>query len=68
MPPSDVGGTTRKDLVDVPVPTIGLAFDHARFKIKDMPKLNAYLNAIQTSFEDTAEAGDEDVDPSKEVS
>ena len=45
---------------------MGLAFDQTRIRIKDMRKLRVYLPAIQQSFEDTAEEGDEDVDPSQE--
>lgn len=45
---------------------IGLAFDHARVRIGDMRKLRAYLPAIEQSFADTIEEGDEDEDPSRE--
>jgi ribonuclease Z len=41
-------------------PTLGLAFDNARVKIGTMRKLNMYLPAIEQSFLDSAEEGDED--------
>ena len=38
-----------------------LAFDHARVRIGDMPKLRAYLPALEQFFGDVA-AQDEDAD------
>lgn len=38
-------------------PLIGLAFDYSRIRLGDMWKLNAYLPAIQHTFD---EFGDED--------
>ncbi|KAL4253032.1 RNase Z family protein [Abortiporus biennis] len=48
-------------------PTLALAFDHAKIRIGDLPKLQAYLPAIHQSFDDTKEDGDEDIDPAMEV-
>ncbi|EPQ53491.1 hypothetical protein GLOTRDRAFT_78506 [Gloeophyllum trabeum ATCC 11539] len=40
-------------------PIIAVAFDNARIRIGDMWKLNTYLSAIESSFEETPDADDE---------
>jgi ribonuclease Z len=52
------------ETVDHQGPTLGLAFDQARVRIGDMRKLELYLPAIEQSFIDTTEEGDEDADNS----
>lgn len=47
---------------DEPEPTIGLAFDHANIRLGEFWKLNMYLPAIEQTFGDTVEEGDEDQD------
>ncbi|CCM00813.1 uncharacterized protein FIBRA_02855 [Fibroporia radiculosa] len=50
-------------------PLLALAFDHARFKIADMWKLNTYLPAIERNFTETAaEEGDVEQDDNTGVS
>ncbi|TFK47540.1 hypothetical protein OE88DRAFT_1665716 [Heliocybe sulcata] len=46
--------------VETTRPTIGVACDHARIRIGDMWKLNAYLPAIQGSLEEVEEEVDDD--------
>jgi ribonuclease Z len=41
---------------------IAVAFDHLNLTIGDMWKVNHYLPAIEQSFQDTIEDGDEEVD------
>ena len=41
-------------------PVVALALDHARVRVGDMWKLRAYLRAIEQSFHDTFEEGDEE--------
>lgn len=48
-------------------PVLALAFDNADLAIGDMWKMNLYLDAIEQSFRDTAEDGDEDEIPHVEV-
>jgi ribonuclease Z len=40
--------------------TIALAFDHARMRVGDLWKIPRYLKAIEQSFADTKEEGDEE--------
>ncbi|KAF7972807.1 hypothetical protein HWV62_16994 [Athelia sp. TMB] len=66
MPPSGVpqpqaGVGSRRE------PFLALAFDNADIKIGDVWKMNMYLQAIEQSFLDTAEEGDDDPTTSVEV-
>ena len=45
---------------DIRQPTLGIAFDLSRVRIGDMPKLNAYLPAIEQSFGLTAEVEEDE--------
>ncbi|KAF8639102.1 hypothetical protein AX17_001745 [Amanita inopinata Kibby_2008] len=45
-------------------PVIAVAFDHLNLTIGDMWKVNHYLPAIEQSFRDTIEEGDEEADES----
>lgn len=46
-------------------PTVGLAFDHANIRLGEFWKLNMYLPAIEQSFADTVEEGDDEQDSSR---
>ncbi|THH11460.1 hypothetical protein EW146_g8031, partial [Bondarzewia mesenterica] len=41
-------------------PIVSLALDHARVRLGDMWKMRVYLPAIEQSFWDTREEGDEE--------
>ncbi|KAI0317320.1 hypothetical protein OF83DRAFT_1083676 [Amylostereum chailletii] len=41
-------------------PTVALAFDHARMRVGDLWRMPLYLRAIEKSFQDTSEEGDEE--------
>jgi ribonuclease Z len=59
--PNQIEETSQKRLKE---PIVALAFDHANFTIGNLWKINYYLPAVEQSFIDTAEEGDEDdVDP-----
>lgn len=66
MPPSGVptplgqDGTTQQ-------PTLGLAFDNVDIALRNMWKMNVYLRAIEQSFKDTAEEGDDEEIPHVEM-
>lgn len=45
-------------------PVIAVAFDHLNVTIGEMWKINHYLPAIEQSFLDTLEEGDDEVDES----
>lgn len=45
-------------------PVIAVAFDHLNMTIGEMWKINHYLPAIEQSFVDTLEEGDEEMDES----
>lgn len=58
MPPSSLPralarGDSRRD------PFLGLAFDNTDIKIGNVWKMNAYLQAIEQSFLETTEEGDD---------
>lgn len=40
-------------------PVVALAFDHAALRIGDMWKIRFYLDALDQSYKDTMEEGDE---------
>jgi ribonuclease Z len=42
-------------------PILALAFDHANIAIGDMWKMNLYLPAIEQSFSDITDEGDDEV-------
>lgn len=44
-------------------PTVALAFDHANLSIGNMWKMNYYMAALDQNLQDTAEEGDDDVNP-----
>ncbi|KIK93173.1 hypothetical protein PAXRUDRAFT_829230 [Paxillus rubicundulus Ve08.2h10] len=48
-------------------PTLALAFDHANIKIGDMWKMNAYMKAIEQSFIDLEDEGNDDTTQLAEV-
>ena len=63
---SDVGDISKRSRLPSRAadPDIVVAFDHLNLTIGDMWKVNHYLPAIEQSFQDTLEHGDEEVDES----
>jgi ribonuclease Z len=58
MPPSIV----QPSATEQEGPRIGLAFDHTTIRLGEFWKLNMYLPAIEKSFGDTSEEGDDEMD------
>src|ERR1700756_1756312 len=58
----DTGKSSTSPPSRAPDPDIAVAFDHLNLTIGDMWKVNHYLPAIEQSFQDTTEDGDEEVD------
>jgi ribonuclease Z len=50
------------DSRNYPTPPFGIAFDHSKIRIREMPKLHAYLPAIGRYFDETAEEQEKDDD------
>lgn len=62
MPPSSFATPRKSENSRQREPVLALAFDHANIAIKNLWKMNFYMPAIEQSFRDTAEEGDQDED------
>jgi len=52
--------TPPSTIIDPNEAPVGLAFDHASMRIGDIWKLNSYLPALEQSFVETKEEGEDD--------
>ena len=66
MPPSGISTPLDQDGITGQT-TLGLAFDSTDIAIRDMWKMNIYLRAIEQSFKDSTEEGDDEDIPHMEM-